>query len=364
MSNSSNAAGAPQLPQEQLERPVGVSVILSVLNEEQHLGEALAAILAQDWPGELQVVVALGPSSDRTDEIAAEVAKQSPQVQLVANPSGRTPDGLNSALAVVRYSVVVRADGHCVLPAGYVSLAVETLVRTCADNVGGVMAAVGQTDFEKAVACAMTSRIGVGGAAFHTGGSEGPALTVYLGSFKKSSLDAIGGYDSSFLRAQDWEMNYRILSAGGQVWFNPAMQVTYRPRPTLNALAKQYFHYGRWRREIVRAYNKTISLRYLAPPVLVLGLLLTLLAAVIFGLTGHITWALLASVPTGTYVAIAVLGGLTISRGQSLKTRVLTPVALMAMHLSWGVGFICSPRGLRKTTQPGPNPSHEKESHG
>lgn len=351
-----------------LARPDGVSVILTVLNEESHLEETLAAVLSQDWTGELQMVVALGPSTDRTDEIARELSAKDPRIELVSNPSGRTPDGLNAALAVVRYPVVVRVDGHCVLPADYLSLAVETLQRTDADNVGGVMAAKGQTDFEHAVACAMTSPIGVGGAAFHTGGAEGPALTVYLGSFKKSTLDAIGGYDGSFLRAQDWEMNHRILQAGGKVWFNPEMQVTYRPRPNLKALCKQYFHYGRWRREIMRTYGETVSLRYLAPPVLVAGLIVTLLAALVLVLTGNGGWALLTLVPTVGYVLGAIVGGLVISHGESFKTRVFTPLALMAMHLSWGVGFICSPRGLRKPSGSRPHAQNsentEKESYG
>lgn len=350
--------------------PEGVSLILAVLNEEPHLSETMSAVLNQDWDGELQVVVALGPSTDRTDEIAQELANQDSRVELVSNPTGRTPDGLNAALAAVKFPVVVRVDGHCVLPTNYVSQAVDTLERTGADNVGGVMAARGQTDFERAAACAMTSPIGVGGAAFHTGGSEGPALTVYLGSFKKSTLDAIGGYDSTFLRAQDWEMNHRILRSGGKVWFDPKMQVTYRPRPNLKALSKQYFHYGRWRREIMRAYGETVSLRYLAPPVLVAGLSVTLLAALVLAVAGYGNWALLALVPTVTYIVGVVIGGLAISRGEGFSTRAYTPLALMAMHLSWGVGFICSPRGLRKrsASQSRPHPQNveniEKESHG
>ena len=45
-------------------------------------------------------------------------------------------------------------------------------------------------------------------------------------------------------------MNYRIRSTGGTVWFSPKLSVSYRPRSSLSALARQYFHYGRWRRVI------------------------------------------------------------------------------------------------------------------
>ena len=90
---------------------------------------------------------------------------------------------------------------------------------------------------------------------FHTGGEAGPADTVYLGVFRRAALDRVGGYDEHFLRAQDWEMNHRIRDAGGPVWFQPRMRVTYRPRADLRALSSQYFHYGRWRRVVARQHR-------------------------------------------------------------------------------------------------------------
>ena len=45
-----------------------VSVIMPVLNEERHLADAVRHILGQDYPGELEIVIALGPSSDRRAE--------------------------------------------------------------------------------------------------------------------------------------------------------------------------------------------------------------------------------------------------------------------------------------------------------
>ena len=112
-------------------------------------------------------------------------------------------------------------DGHALVPDDYVAVAVDVLERTGADNVGGMMAAEGTTPFERAVAAAMTSRLGVGSASFHVGGEEGEALTVYLGAFRRSALERVGGYDESMVRAQDWEMNHRIRESGGLIWFTP-----------------------------------------------------------------------------------------------------------------------------------------------
>ena len=115
-----------------------------------------------------------------------------------------------------------------------------TLSVTGAANVGGMMAAAGETPFQQAVAWAMTSRFGVGASRFHTGGRPGPVDTVYLGVFRRSAIERVGGYDEEYLRAEDWELNHRIKAAGHLIWFTPELRVTYRPRASLRALAKQH----------------------------------------------------------------------------------------------------------------------------
>src|SRR5690242_10058024 len=92
-----------------------VTVVMPVLNEERHLAEAVTAILAQDYAGPLDVVLALGPSKDRTAEVAAELAAADPRISTVENPSGRTPNALNAAIALATGDVVVRVDGHAML---------------------------------------------------------------------------------------------------------------------------------------------------------------------------------------------------------------------------------------------------------
>jgi glycosyltransferase involved in cell wall biosynthesis len=315
-----------------------VSVIMPILNEERHLREAVAVVLDQDYPGEIQLVLALGPSGDATDQVAAALAEQDSRITCVRNPSGRTPDALNAAIAASRHEVLVRVDGHAMIPRSYVSTAVEVLARTGADNVGGIMDAQGTTAFERAVAAAMRSRLGVGNAPFHTGGKEGPAETVYLGAFRRSALERVGGYDAHFARAQDWELNHRIRETGGLVWFTPELTVSYRPRGSVAALARQYFNYGRWRR-VVAGRHGTISARYLAPPALVCGLGVALLVAPWW------SWTLLA--PAG-YLLAVVCGGVLVGAGLGWRARSLVPVALATMHLCWGVGFLTSPRHLRR----------------
>ncbi|GLX98530.1 glycosyltransferase family 2 protein [Herbidospora sp. NBRC 101105] len=322
-----------------LDAPPAVSVIMPVLNEERHLREAVQQVLDQDYAGPIDVVLAVGPSRDRTQEVAESIAAADSRVTIVPNPTGRTPHALNAAINASKGEVVARVDGHAMLPRDYVRTAVETLQQTGADNVGGIMAAEGVSPFEKAVARAMTSKIGVGNAAFHVGGEGGPADTVYLGVFRRTALERVGGYDEHFQRAQDWEMNHRIRETGGLVWFQPKMRVSYRPRATVRALASQYFHYGRWRRVVARTHQGTINLRYLAPPIAV--------SLIVLGLVAGFFWPPAFVVPAGYALAI-VAGSVLTGRDLEPAALVRLPVVYAAMHLSWGTGFITSPKRLRK----------------
>jgi hypothetical protein len=322
---------------------------MPVLDEERHLAYAVNGILAQSYPGELELILAIGPSKDRTQEIADELAAADPRVRSVPNPTGRTPAALNAALAEVKHDIVVRVDGHGELTPDYIQTAVRLLEETGAANVGGVMRAEGVTVFEQAVACAMTSKLGVGNARNHTGGEAGPSDTVYLGVFLRPVLDELGGYDEHFTRAQDWELNHRIRESGRLIWFDPRLSVTYRPRPTFKALAKQYKEYGRWRRVVMRTHAGTASLRYLAAP----GALLAVATGTVVGLAGLTGGPAVATlgfvVPVGYFGALTA-GALRESRGLPAGVRARLPLVLATMHGSWAYGFLTSPARLAKAT--------------
>ena len=315
-----------------------VSVIIPVLNEERFLYQAVSAILNQNYESEFEVILALGPSRDNTNDVAKDLAKDS-RVKLINNPSGKTASALNEAIKTSKFDIIVRLDGHAIVDKNYLENAVSTLLETQADNVGGLMQAEGISNFEKSVAAAMTSKFGVGNAPFHVGGTAGEVDTVYLGTFRKSTLERVGYFDESFVRAQDWELNYRIRKTGGKIWFNPKLVVSYRPRPNIKALAKQYFEYGQWRKQVTKKYPETISLRYLAPPITVLGLVTGLILILLNIFTKNnffnIGWLAIFS-----YLAVLILGFISIKGKISLKSRLLLFLVLPTMHLSWGVGFL------------------------
>ena len=311
-----------------------ISFIMPVLNEEAHLRSAVTSIFEQQGlvQGHVEVILALGPSKDKTNEIAEALSKEYP-VQLVQNPTGKTPAGLNLAIAKAKNDVVIRVDAHSVLSPDYSISAVKILSETGAGNVGGLMKAEGVTPFQKAVAWAYGSRFGLGGGTYHVGGEAGPSDSVYLGVFRRDVLTKLGGFDEKMIRGQDWELNLRIRESGELVWFDPSLVVTYFPRSTWRKLTKQFFDTGAWRALLTKSHPNKANLRYFAPPALVLTSFIGLLLS-IFGFGGVI-----GLLPLVSYALAVILISLT-AKDLGWKAKLSLMATLPTMHFSWGTGFL------------------------
>jgi succinoglycan biosynthesis protein ExoA len=282
-----------------------------------------------------EVIIAAGDEATATASRA--LAVDDARIRVVDNPAGTTPAALNTAIAVARNPVIVRVDAQARIPVGYRDRVVELLVSTGAVNVGGRQVARAGTDAPTAtaIAAAMNARLGHGGAAYRSGSRGGPVDTVYLGAFRADALRSVGGYDERFTTNQDAELNERLRRAGGVVWLDPALEVTYRPRSDLRALARQFRGYGRGRSMTARRHPGSLGRRQLAAPVLLLGLgvALVLLPWTVVPLA---LWA-------GGYGAALVLGSV-LEGGDARRRLPVTVAALALMHLAWGWGFLTAPR--------------------
>jgi succinoglycan biosynthesis protein ExoA len=309
-----------------------VSVVLPVRNDASALPAAIESVLRQEYPGRLEVIVAVGPSLDDTAAVAAGLAAADSRVVVIENAEGHISTGLNAAIAASNGEIVVRVDGHCALASGHLRRAVETLRDTGADNVGGVQSAQGSSPFQRAVAAGMTSRFGTGDARFHHGGEPGPVDTVYLGAFRRAALERVGGYDETLLANEDYELNWRIRETGGVVWFDPELRVQYTPRASLRAFARQYFEYGRWKREMLRRHPRSLRLRQVAPPVTVLANAIGLVA-------GSLVDRRFLLVPAA-YLVATVGASVAAGRAHGVAVTMRLPVVFATMHHAWGAGFL------------------------
>lgn len=332
----------------------GVTYVMPVLNEAAYIESAVMTVLGQDYAGDKEVILALGPSIDATNEIVATLVANDPRIRTVENPAIDIPIGLNLAIHAASHAIIVRVDAHSELEPGYTSRAIETLERTGAANVGGIMHARGKTPFQVAAARGYNSRFGLGGARYHAGGAEGPAESAYLGVFRREVLAEVGFYDESIRRGEDWELNLRIRAAGHVVWFDPELVVTYWPRENWRKLVKQFAATGTWRGELVRRYGGKNPWRFFVPPLLVTALALSVVVAVL-QLAGVLSgvWSAVASaiyLAPVAYVLLVLSLAFVLDRGANWRDRWFFVVVLPTMHLSWGVGFVAGVlRGARDT---------------
>lgn len=332
----------------------GVSFVMPVLNEARYLERSVESVLRQRVDGPMELVLALGPSTDGTTEIAQRLATQDPRIVLVDNPRADIPVGLNAAIRASSHPTVIRVDAHSDLSEDYASRALRTLDETGAANVGGVMRAQGRTPFQSAVARAYNSPVGLGGGAYHGSAEAGEAESAYLGVMRRAVLDEVGLFDETIRRGEDWELNLRIRAAGYRVWFDPTLSVTYWPREKWSRLCRQFFATGRWRGELVRRFGKRNSIRFFAPPALVIVASLALLTAIAQA-TGLLSGpaSVVASViylPLAAYLLLILAVSLTAVGGKTLRDRAWTCVVIPTMHLAWGAGFLAGiVRGAGRT---------------
>lgn len=308
-----------------------VAVIIPARNDGADLTAAVEAVLHQQSTEVAEVVICVGPSDDDTALVANALSVADERVRVVENPSGRTPDALNRSIAATTSEVVARVDARAVIPPYYLRDALETMQNSGAANVGAVQRPVGRSPVQQAIAAAMRSRLGSGGASYRHGDMAKPVDTAWLGVFDRDALDHVGCYDERFVRNQDAELNARLRAEGYEVWLDPRLTVEYLPRQSLAALASQYRQYGWWRYLTARRHGE-LRLRQIAPPLSVVGLCGAILIALF--------WppALLASM---AYVVMNLAAGLS-TRGLSGSQRFLVVAALVVMQLSWGAGFLAS----------------------
>ncbi len=307
---------------------------MPVKDSGERLRMSVASVLNQTYPAVDEIILGVGPSSDNTKQIAAELEASEPRVKVVSNLSGKTASALNIAASIATGDYLVRVDTHCELEKDYIEEAIQTIIRTGAANVGGVQKAEGKTRVETSIAMGMTSRFGVGNSRFHYGGKEGPSDTVYLGVYDAEIFRELGGFNETLIRNQDYELNIRIQKNGYSVWFNPKLIVRYRPRSSFRGLFRQYFQYGQWKRSVLRLHPSSIKIRQVIPPLMIISIL--------FGITISIFLTLWGLIIPGVYLTSVVAATLVQKSSKTIE-KILLIFIFPTMHIAWGLGFLIGP---------------------
>jgi glycosyltransferase involved in cell wall biosynthesis len=312
-----------------------VTVIAPVRNEERYIERCLYSIARQDYPRDrIEVLVVDGRSDDRTREIVARFAAESTlDVRLLDNPARKPAAAMNIGLGGARGDVIVRIDGHAALAPDYLRRATAALEASGADCVGGVLQSEGDTYIGRAVAAAMSSRFGVGGATFRTGGAGGPVDTVAFGAYRRGVFQQMGRFREDIDSGEDDEFNYRLRDAGGVILLLPELRATYTVRDSIRALWRQYLRYGVAKPSVLRLHPGQARPRHLAAPAFVFAIVASSALAV----AGR---AAPLRLLVAVYGAAALAASAMASRLRGARLFPVLPAVFACMHVAYGTGFL------------------------
>jgi succinoglycan biosynthesis protein ExoA len=337
-----------------------VSVIVPCRNEIRHIRGFLESVFSQELGQiEMEVLVADGMSEDGTRQVLAEFERRFATLRVLDNPEQIVSTALNRAIREAQGEIIIWMIAHTIYAPDYVRSCVEVLQETNADNVGGPALTRAEGYVAKAIAHAFHTPFASGGAKFRDPRYEGSVDTVPYGCLRKSTLERMGRYDENLVRAEDYEMNLRIVSSGGTVWQSPKIASWYWPRTSLSRLFRQYFQYGFWKIGVIRKHRRITAWRNLVPgSCLFIGIVL-LLCAVGASLGGSVWWQnsfLAAWVAfVGLYFAASFTSAFSVARRKGWRFLPFLPIVFATYHLSYALGSFLALM-YRSATLDKPNP--------
>ena len=324
-----------------MDRMVSVSIVVPCYNEQATIGQLLEAIYQQSYPRhDLEVIIADGLSTDATREVIKEFQKGHPDlaIRVVDNQKRIIPAGLNLAIESARGDYIVRLDAHSIPEKNYIALCIDSLASGRGENVGGVWEVTPQGEgwIARSIALAAVHPMGVGDARYRLGGLAQWVDTVPFGAFERSIFQKIGFFNEKLLTNEDYEFNVRIRQAGGKIWLDPNIRSKYYSRPSLGALARQYWRYGYWKAQMLRKYPGSIRWRQLLPPTLVLCIIILMAGSIVFPFLRSGLYGV-----SGLYFLALLLAGIQAGVNQRFLPYLLgIPLAIATMHLMWWSAFL------------------------
>jgi succinoglycan biosynthesis protein ExoA len=310
--------------------PPLVTIAIPCLDEEAYIEECIRSVQAQVWPRErIEILVADGMSLDATREILKRLAEGDDRIHLIDNPDRIQSAGLNECIRRARGDVIIRMDVHADYAPDFVEKCVAALQRTGADNVGGAARPKAKTFFQRCVAAALRSPLGIGGSKYRQEEVEGFVESVWPGAFNRKVFERVGLFDPNAITNEDAELNQRIIDAGGRVYMSRDIVSHYYPRESLTALANQYFKYGKGRARTLLKHRKLLSVRPAIPFLGLAGEAFVLIVA---------PWHL-GGIPLLGYVLATGAEAVRVGRSEGLAAIPVVWAIFPVLHASHGVGF-------------------------
>lgn len=333
-----------------------ISVIIPARNEERSIKACLEGLLSQTLlPNE--VIVIDGQSADRTVAIVEDFSRRDPRIRVVPNERRVTPVALNIGLAESSGDYLIRIDAHAVPEPDYIERIVKHLDSGEYAGVGGVkVAAGGNSMMGEVIAGALASRFGVGGSKYHYATVPEEVDHIPFGAYRRSDLEAVGGWNPQLLVNQDFELDYRMRASGRRLLLDPNIRIRWKSSQNLRDLSHQYARYGTGKAAVVGMHPRSVKPRHLLLPILVVVMPVGLL----FSVLTRRPWMATILLP---YAAFLGAGSADEKlHGGQMRRAAIAPVVLLTMHFSWGFGFWRGvARALMGSNKTAPDPFRDRD---
>ena len=221
-----------------------VSLILTVLNEGNHIRRVLDSVVEQTRPPD-EVVVCDGGSRDNTLAVIEEYAGRLP-LKIVSVPGANISQGRNAAIRAASGEVIAVTDAGVWLEARWL----EALMKAWGQGRGGTgeqsptiwVAGFYQSDpttaFEVALGATTLPNVEEINPVKFLPSSRSVA-------FLKSAWEAVGGYPEWLDFSEDVVFDLALREKFGVFVFAPTAVAHFRPRGSLRSFARQYFNYAK-----------------------------------------------------------------------------------------------------------------------
>ena len=220
-----------------------VSVIVPAFREEAVIVKTIASLIAQDYPGELEVIVVDDGSPDATYQRAHDAFGTHPRVRIVRKPNGGKASALNHGLTLAKGEIVICLDADTIFVPNTVGELVEPLHDPAVGAVAG-NAKVGNriNIVTRWQAIEYVTSQNLDRRAF----SLLNCITVVpgaVGAWRKEQVLAAGGFSEETL-AEDQDLTLSIRRAGKAIAYaDEAIGYTEAP-DSLRMLSRQRFRWS------------------------------------------------------------------------------------------------------------------------
>jgi cellulose synthase/poly-beta-1,6-N-acetylglucosamine synthase-like glycosyltransferase len=161
---------------------------------------------------------------------------------------------------------------------------------------------------------------------------ELPACNLLV---RKPTFEQLGGFDATFMTAEDSKLCFQINETGHKVLYSPDVIVYHYRRPLFLPHLRQISRYARDKARLVRQGVSWGRLIYTVPSLFVLSLI----GGILLGIWSPLIQSVFAATLL-VYGALIVVSYVTEIQKWSLPHFLLFTAAIPLTHITYGVSFI------------------------